>query len=350
MNTKICQKVLTVGPIDSKGGISAVMHSYARIMTPFDCVSTYTAASKAKKWKLMISACLQVAFQCGIKRKKIVHLHSAAFNSFQRKKILAAIARFFGAKTIFHIHNGEFDLFALRYGTEKCRRILCKNAAVIALSDFWKKKMEEVIGLDNIVVINNIVNTPTYPLKSPHRGKINILFLGIICHDKGIFDLVETIAEKRDYYKNHITLTIGGKGEIDKLNALIRQHHLEDFIKFVGWVEGNEKELLIRDSDIYVLPSYHEGMPVSILEAMSYGKPIVATHVGSIPEIVHDGENGYLITPGDRIGLDKALHELINCPDKLNAMGNTSLKLVAPYLDKSIEKQLETLYNKILNT
>lgn len=348
IDPKICRKLLTVGPIKSKGGISSVMCSYSRILKPFDYVSTYVDSSKpAKLWASGL-ACLQVVFYCLVKRKKIVHLHSAAYSSFQRKRFLAALARTFGAKTIFHIHNGEFDIFAKKYGPEKIKRILSKNAAVIALSDFWKKNMESVIGLNNIVVINNIVNTPAYGLKPEFGKKINILFLGIICPDKGIYDLIDTIAKGKEYYRERISLTIGGKGEVERLKALIKDNRLGDFIKFAGWVGGDEKEQLIRDSDIYVLPSYHEGMPISILEAMAYGKPIVATGVGGIPEIVHDGENGILVTPGDNAALDRALRDMIDDRDRLKSMGKRSIELVRPYLDASVAGQLEALYIKCM--
>lgn len=108
-----------------------------------------------------------------------------------------------------------------------------------------------------------------------------------------------------------IKLNIGGNGEIKRLHKRINDLDITNYVVYLGWISEKEKDLLLRKTDIYVLPSYSECMPMSILEAMSYSIPVVSTFVGGIPELVSDGETGFLISPGDLDALYKKLEFLI---------------------------------------
>jgi glycosyltransferase involved in cell wall biosynthesis len=129
---------------------------------------------------------------------------------------------------------------------------------------------------------------------------------------------------------------------------MIRQHKLEDIVFFEGWVSGEKKTTLLQESDVYVLPSYFEAMPLSILEAMSYGLPVIATTVGGVPEIVKNGKNGFLITPGDKKELAKSIKMFLHDMSLLRAYGETSSCLVQPYFAKNVLPKLEKIYNGLL--
>ena len=105
-----------------------------------------------------------------------------------------------------------------------------------------------------------------------------------------------------------------------------------------------------KQADIYVLPSYAEGLPMSILEAASYGLPIVATRVGGIPEIIDDGVNGFLIDPGDKGALTDRLLRLIENPELRSQMGRAAYQKVKEKFDvDTVVKQLDSLYQEFLN-
>jgi glycosyltransferase involved in cell wall biosynthesis len=119
-------------------------------------------------------------------------------------------------------------------------------------------------------------------------------------------------------------------------------------VQFAGWVSGTKKAELLNKCDIYVLPSYNEGLPISILEAMSYGKPVISTNVGGIPEIVKPGFNGWLFQPGDRDALNGIILEVLAEKEKLKQYGINSMTVSAGYTPQSVVKSLEQLYAKMI--
>ncbi|HPI00393.1 MAG TPA: glycosyltransferase, partial [Chitinophagaceae bacterium] len=149
-------------------------------------------------------------------------------------------------------------------------------------------------------------------------------------------------------YNNKIKLHIGGDGDVKKLLKIIQENDLRNIVEYLGWVSNNEKNNLLLHSDIYMLPSYAEGLPVSILEAMSYGMPIISTNVGGIPEIVKHQYNGLLFQPGDIDAIENALQFFINQPQKIEEYGNHSLELIQPYFPKAVIEQLTQCYTSIL--
>jgi glycosyltransferase involved in cell wall biosynthesis len=176
-----------------------------------------------------------------------------------------------------------------------------------------------------------------------------LLFLGKIGHRKGIFDLIEVLAENRSVYEGRLELIIGGNGDIKKLEKVIIERGLESIVKYEGWVSGEKKQWLFSECDVYILPSYNEGLPLSILEAMSYGLPIISTCVGGIPEIVFDGENGFLITPGNKKEIDLLLSNLLTNSELINIMGKNSNKIVSSYYPERVIPKLQKIYSSLLN-
>jgi glycosyltransferase involved in cell wall biosynthesis len=146
----------------------------------------------------------------------------------------------------------------------------------------------------------------------------------------------------------NVKLTIGGNGEINRLKQAIKFQQIESMVNFVGWVSGEQKQRLLAESDVYLLPSYSEGLPMSILEAMNAGLPVLSTPVGGIPEIVIDGLNGYLVKPGDEEALYDRLMRFVNQPDLVATMGAASGRIVAQYQPEVIFAQLQALYESLL--
>ena len=124
-----------------------------------------------------------------------------------------------------------------------------------------------------------------------------------------------------------------GDGEIDEVKALIEQRGLQEVIEVPGWVSGAAQDALWNRTDVYTLPSYNEGLPGSVLEAMSAGLPCVSTPVGGIPEAVRDGETGYLVEPGDVDGLAQALATLVADETLRLRMGEAGLALLESKFD-----------------
>lgn len=141
----------------------------------------------------------------------------------------------------------------------------------------------------------------------------------------------------------------GGDGDVVQVNEIIKQNDLENIAVFQGWVNGEKKERLLNMADAYILPSYNEGLPISILEAMSYSLPIISTNVGGIPEILKNGENGFIMSPGDKDAMYRAILELMNNEKLRLDMGKASYSKVQEHMPGFVERQLNDLYRSLLN-
>jgi len=143
---------------------------------------------------------------------------------------------------------------------------------------------------------------------------VRILFLGWVEDFKGVFELLEaTLILQKSGISFH--LTFGGDGSVLKdAKSFVEQHSLQSKITFAGWVDGDDKNSLLSSNDIFVLPSWSEGLPNSMIEAMSAGLACVVTDVGMITDYLVDRRDALIVQPRDVTGLAAALKSLIlNC-------------------------------------
>ena len=149
--------------------------------------------------------------------------------------------------------------------------------------------------------------------------------------------------------KGKARFLIAGNGETDKLTTLIKSNNIGDVMSYIGWVSGREKAELLSQCDVYLQPTYAEGQPISILEALSYGKPILTTPVGGIPDIVKNRYNGILFTPGNKRELAEAINNFLDMsPDKVQLMGQNSLSMVEAHMPSAVVEKLENIYTNLL--
>lgn len=170
--------------------------------------------------------------------------------------------------------------------------------------------------------------------------------MGKLEEDKGIYDLIK-VGEKIITKNRNVKFVICGNGEIKKVRFIVDEKGISQYFDILGWI--TEKKKYFEESDIYILISYFEGMPVSVLEAASYGLPIIATSVGAIPEVVQDGLNGYLVSPGDVEEIAKKLLELIYDKNLRRLMGMESYNIANKKFEANIiAKRLSAIYQGIL--
>ena len=225
-----------------------------------------------------------------------------------------------------------------------------ESDALIVLSKWWKDFFVSEFNPKKVEIVPNIVGYMPFQEEISRRenAKVKLLFLGRIGDRKGIYDLLEVIYKQQHYFRQHCRLLVGGDGDVEKLKKIIDRYQISDIVDYIGFVSGDQKKDIIKSSDIYLLPSYNEGLPISILEAMSYSKPVISTSVGGIPEIVHHGDNGYLIAPGDQRSLFQFLKELIQNPVDRTNMGRKSYQIVKDgYFPDKVLQKLNALYSSL---
>ncbi len=145
--------------------------------------------------------------------------------------------------------------------------------------------------------------------KAPRAGH-TLLFIGRIERAKGVFDLLEAVSALRPGMPA-LRLVCAGDGDTASVLRHAERLGIADAVLFTGWIGPAEMRAWMDRSAVFVLPSYTEAMPMSLLEAMAAGLPVVATAIGGIPDVVTDGHDGFLFTPGDVATLEKLLRELL---------------------------------------
>lgn len=334
-----------------KGGIASVVNGYREHDFGGKCevsyIESYRNGSKWEKLAKALKGYLLFFREMILNKPDIVHIHSSFGPSFYRKMPFIYMACFRGVPVINHIHGAEFETFYLKASDRKKRRIrkvYGKCTMLIALSEEWKRNLESVVSPEKITVIENYCKIPDL---SGTEKKKQILFLGEIGKRKGCYDIPEIygrVLEKGE----RLPLIMAGDGELAEVKKLFEDRDLLESVSFPGWVRGADKDKCLKESGIFLFPSYYEGMPMAVLEAMAYGMAIVTTRVGGIPHLLENGVNGYLCEPGDIEGLSKRLLELSKDGDKRRKMGERARqKAIADYSMESHIKKLMDLYDRV---
>ena len=286
---------------------------------------------------------------------KIVHIHGASKGSFYRKYVFFLLAKYiFRKKVVYHIHGAMYHLFyanAPRFVQQRIRHFVNATDCLIVLSAWWKNYFTENFDPKMIRIVPNIVSAiPSSSSVKGDSGMIRFLFLGRIGERKGVYDLLEVLQANRAALQGKYVLELGGDGETEKLEQLIAQYGLNASVKFLGFVTGAQKEKRLQEADVYLLPSYHEGLPISVLEAMSFGLPVISTNVGGIPEVVVSHKNGLLIEPGDHTAIFEAIKFFIDNPEKIREYGLRSYEMVAQHhFPAPVMRSLNDLYQAVLS-
>ena len=279
---------------------------------------------------------------------QVVHLHTSERGSFWRKSLLLNTLKAFGKKTILHHHGAEFDLFFQRCSAKqqsKIIRTLEQADLNIVLSQRLVNMIKEKAPKAKVAVLYNSVNT--YPSIPYNQKAKNILFLGRLGQRKGTYDLLKSISQLDNQLDKDIHFYLCGDGDIQGVQQAVSDMHLSHRIAHIGWIDGEQKKQILQNTMLNVLPSYNEGLPMTILETMSYGIPNISTNIASIPEVIKPGINGLLIKPGDIDALTASILQLVSNESLRFSFSKASYQLITSEfsLDAKIE-QLESLYNQ----
>lgn len=336
-----------------KGGIAAVISGYygSKLEKDYDIkyVESYKDGSKWVKLGKALKGYWQFLGVLLFDKPELVHMHSSFGPSFYRKIPYVLLSSMWHIPIVNHIHGSEFDKLYTNAGKTKqklVRWIWGKCTHFIVLSEYWKNRYAELVPAEKITVIEN------YGKLQPQRDKSNcqntILFMGLINPMKGSEDMVDVMAAVKEQIPQ-ARLIMAGVGDIPQIKEKADKANILSNLEFPGWVRGKEKEQLLESCDIFFLPSYTEAMPMSILEAMGYGLPIVSTNVGGIPRLVSNGQNGYLYEPGDAKNMADAIVKLLSDDDLRVSFGQESRNIIKKQysLDVHLDK-IEKIYEMIL--
>jgi glycosyltransferase involved in cell wall biosynthesis len=313
--------------LHTQGGISAVVSVWkAEGLFQHEnitYVDTHCDGSAFRKAAVAATALVRYTGMLLFARPRLVHVHLASRASFWRKSTFIVMARVMHVPYVLHLHGAEFHLFHANsrpFVQRFIRSVFDDAAAVIVLSLWWQRWVASISIQNQVQVLYNAVSCHDPALSRTGTGA-TLLCLGRLGARKGTFDLLAALARLAPQHAD-MRLLLGGDGDLDAVRKSARELGLADRVELLGWISGDAKHRALERADVYVLPSYNEGLPMSVLEAMAAGLPIVSTPVGGIPEAVTDGREGFLVPPGDVEQLAQRISRLLADGNLRREMGD----------------------------
>ena len=312
-------------PNSAKGGIGVVLPGYFVALqiagVNYECIPTYYPTSLKGKWLPWLKALPELYSK--IRQAKRVENHVILYShvgdgvSFFRESCVLWLAKLAGAETMLQIHSPKVD----GYFNHPFKKALLKLAlmpadTICVLTDWWKERLTGGGIKTNIHVIpnplpDNLLNIASHAKEIKRistKASINILSMARLVPGKGVDIMIRAI----EHLPGNVNLTIAGDGDQRKnLEKLASDLKVSKRIHFAGWVSGVEKNKLLENADIFCLPSTYDAFPMSMVEAMAYGIPVVAVRWGGIPDMVSDGYSGFLAKRAQDDDISDAIKKLL---------------------------------------
>lgn len=299
--------------------------------------------------KLWMAVRALVRFLALLPGASAVHAHTASRASFWHKAVFLMLARALGKPAILHLHGAEFAKFRRTECGPMTGRlvdaVLRRTSRIVVLSPAWRSLMGELAPGVPVAVVPNPVVLPAQPWVPRLEGPRRILFLGRLEERKNVLGLVRAAAALRPEIPD-LELVCAGDGDREPVRRLA--HALDLPVRLPGWVSGPTKEALFAQADLLCLPSFDEGLPMAVLEAMAHGLPVVASRVGGLPDLIADGRTGLLVPPGDAAALAEALGSLLRNPVRAAELGSAGrVAIQAAMTPGAVFAKLDALYAEL---
>lgn len=248
-----------------------------------------------------------------------VHVNMAEGLSVFRKGLVVVVGRALGLPVILHMHAAKMPLFY--HSLPRPMRVLIRwvfskaTACIVLGSASQRFVVEELrVPAQRVEIVINGVPEPTVVRRRAEESQVQrVLFLGNLSQRKGVSDLLQALALP-GFDRSRLEVDIAGGGDLEAYRAEARGLGIDQFVKFIGWADQRKAAELLANADVLVLPSYDEGLPLVILEALGNGVAVVCTAVGEIPGAFSDGVEACFVLPGDPVSIASGLQRVLNDP------------------------------------
>lgn len=357
------KSVVMLGPSPaSQGGMASVIatlleHGYEQGGRCRFIATHVDGGAGRKAWRAG-AALARFTAMLAAGRVSLLHVHVASGVSFWRKAAFIAAARAFGCPVLFHLHGGEFRQFVDSRLTGRRQRLALRliggSAAAFALTADAAQWLRERCALRQVEVFPNPVGRSpaagTTGAPDPHgaRGRErDVLFVGRLEEKKGVLDLVHAFARVAPAHPG-ARLVLAGAGDTEQVREVARELGILNKLVLPGWVDAAQRTALLASAAVFVLPSHNEQMPMSVLEAMAAGTPVIGSDAGAIPDMLEHGRCGFIIPAKDIDGLAGALASVLSDnvqADKFSVRGLDRVRSV--YAADSVLERLRQRYEEL---
>ena len=284
--------ILTSGGLERGGGIGRLIGYMVaawdgKNRPPVKVIDTRGPKTVFAWPYFMAQSIVQIIFYAS--RQPLLHIHLASGGSTLRKIVIVRVGRLLGLDMVIHLHDPDYGAFYLRlprWVRPAVRAMLLSAARVVVLGTAAEKAMTDLLHVpaDRIDIVPNGVPTPAFAVKHEDRAEPRILFLGHLTRRKGVHHLIDALARPELQALSWSATLAGGGADQRTFEEQAGRAGIRHRLTIPGWVDQKRARSLLADADILVLPSYGEGMAMSVLEAMSFGLCVICTPVGAWPE------------------------------------------------------------------
>ena len=370
MERNLCKKkILFITPLPPPVHGSAMVSQYIKdsklINDSFDCdfvnLSTSRKMDEIGKQSIMkifrfLGSYVSVFFKLLFNHYDLCYLAITCYGiGFLKDAPFVLLCKLFGRKVVIHQHNKGMSKCVDRQPYKWLLPLVYKNTKVILLSWHLYEDIAKVVKREQILICPNGIPeiSETRNIQECKNSVPRLFFLSNLIESKGVYVLLDACKILKEKGYKFICDFVGGETtEINRavFESTVKEKGLDEYVVYLGPKYGNEKERYWNATDVFVQPTYEDCFPLTIVEAMQHGKPVVSTNEGAIPDLVVDGMNGFLCERRNVDSLANALEILLKDKDLRVKMGIEGYnQYISKFTLNVFEKNMNDLFNKILN-
>lgn len=371
--------ILLVTPLPPPVHGSAMVSQYIKdsqlVNGQFDCDFVNLSTSRrmdeigkggVKKLLRFIGSYFTVFIKLLFRRYDLCYLAITCHGmGFLKDAPFVLLCKLFGRRVVIHQHNKGMSRCVDKQPYKWLFPLVYKNTKVILLSWFLYLDIEKVVNRAQVLICPNGISalnedvTPSASLVPFKEGQCStnctnkevprLLFLSNLIPSKGVYVLLDACKILRERNLQFVCDFVGGETkEINRatFEAAVKARGVGDAVLYHGPKYGEEKECYWQNADIFVQPTFEDCFPLTIVEAMQHGKPVVSTDEGAVPDLVKDGENGFVCERKEPNSLAVALEKLIKNPNLRRRMGERGYQRYKEHytLEAFERKFIETMH------
>ena len=370
MGRNICKKqILFITPLPPPVHGSAMVSQYIKdsklIKDSFDCdfvnLSTSRKMDEIGKRSIMkifrfLGSYISVFYKLLFNHYDLCYLAITCHGiGFLKDAPFVLLCKLFGRKVVIHQHNKGMSDCVDKQPYKWLLPLVYKNTKVILLSWHLYEDIAKVVNREQILICPNGIPELTIAtdIQEYNNSVPRLFFLSNLIESKGVYVLLDACKILKDKGCKFICDFVGGETkEINRaiFESAVKEKGLDEYVFYQGPKYGNEKEEYWKTADVFVQPTYEDCFPLTIVEAMLHGKPVVSTDEGAIPDLVVDGMNGFVCKRRNVDSIANALEILLKDNDLRIKMGIEGYhQYTSKFTLKVFEKNMNDIFNKILN-